>query len=223
MTSGEVSRAVEKNAAAEREGLDGTSSDTSYWSVLMRTRALFMAGLLMLTGGALALPRMAAAAGIKKLTDVPLNKYFPFAGMNVRVDKIETVAHADGRKILESVSGGFDHDKGYIMVTVTFQNPSDSESIDMPSTWIGFELADGSQIEEASPAGPFLTARYTVAPNSLHPKQHAQVVYVITDWNGQAPTKMFLFVNGGTAANDTGYQHVRLQLPKDYVQVLPPQ
>ena len=189
----------------------------------MRLRALLLAGLLALTGGALALPQIAHAAGIKKLTDVPLGKYFAFAGINVRVDKIETVERADGRKLIDKISGGFDHDKGYIMVTVTVQNPSDSDSIDMPSTAIGFELADGTQIEEASPAGTFLASSFNDAPVSLHPKQHVQVVYALTEWNGQAPTKMFFHTNGGTELNDAGYQYVRFQLPKDYVKTLAPQ
>jgi hypothetical protein len=184
---------------------------------------MLMAGVLALTGGALVLPQSVHAEGIKKLTTVPLGKYFPFAGMNVRVDKVETVEHADGRKIVDKISGGFDRGKGYILVTLSVQNPGDSDDIDMPSTWVGFELADGTQIEEASPAGAFIASSLNDPPNSLHPKQHVQLVFALTDWNGEAPTKMFLFKNGGTGGNDAGYQHVRLLFPKDYVKVLAPQ
>jgi hypothetical protein len=189
----------------------------------MRLRAILIAAVLALTSGALILPQPAPAAGIKKLTTVPLGKYFPFAGMNVRVDKVETVEHGDGRKILDRISGGFDRAKGYILITLSVQNPSDSDDIDMPSTQVGFELADGTQIDEAGPAGSFIAASLKDAPNSLHPKQHVQIVYALTEWNGEAPTKMFFHVNGGTAGNDAGYQYVRLQFPKDYVKALAPQ
>jgi hypothetical protein len=191
--------------------------------MFMRIRAMFMAGLLAFAGAAVAAPQVAHAAGIKKLTTVPLGKYFPFAGMSVRVDKVETVERGDGRKILDRISGGFDRAKGYILITLSVQNPSDSDDIDMPSTQVGFELADGTQIDEAGPAGSFIAASLKDAPNSLHPKQHVQIVYALTEWNGEAPTKMFFHVNGGTAGNDAGYQYVRLQFPKDYVKVLAPQ
>ncbi len=189
----------------------------------MRIRAILAACVLALAGAAFALPQPADAAGIKKLTTMQLGKYFPFAGMNVRVDKIETVAHADGRKLVDKIPGGFDHDKGYIMVTVTVQNPSDSDAIDMPQSEIGFELADGSQIEEGSPAGTFLASSYNDAPVTLHPKQHVQVVYALTEWSGQPLTKMFLHSGGGTELNDAGYLYVRFQLPQDYVKALAPQ
>lgn len=189
----------------------------------MRVRAILMAAILALIAGALALPQPAQGAGIKKLTTVPVGKYFPFAGMNVRVDSVETVERGDSRKIVEKIPGGFDHNKGYIMVTATVQNPSDSNSIDFPSLWIGFELEDGTQIEEASPAGTFLATSLRDAPSSLHPKQHVAVVFALVEWDGSAPTKMFFRENGGTEGNDAGYQYVRFQFPKDYVKVRAPQ
>src|SRR5579884_829140 len=140
---------------------------------------------------------LALAEGIDKLTDKPLNTYVNFAGIETRIDKIETVASADGRPILQK-AGGTNSGTGYIIVTVSMQNPSASNSIAIPGVSLGFELADGSQIDEAAPAGSYLVPSLSDLPDTLHPKQHVTVSYVVTNWNGQVLTKMFLKCSSGT-------------------------
>jgi len=161
------------------------------------------------------------ADGIDKLTDKPLNTYFNFAGMRTRVDKIETVAQPDGRAILQK-AGGPNGTNGYIIVTVDMQNPSGDKAIGIPGVNLGFELADGSQIDEEAPNGAFIAPSLNDPPDTLHPKQHVQLVYVITNWNGQPITKMFLKCNSGTEDNNAGFRYVRFQVPKSFVTPLQP-
>jgi hypothetical protein len=163
----------------------------------------------------------AASAAVDALTDQQLNTYINFAGLRTRIDKIETVKSADGRPVLAKSNGTADG-TGYIMVTVTFQNPSASQEVGVPGNDIGFELADGSQIDEAGADGFFLVPSLTDPPGTLHPKQHIQVVYVKTNWNGQDITKMFLKKNSGGSENDAGYTYARFQIPKGYVTQLDP-
>jgi hypothetical protein len=173
--------------------------------------------------GLLAIPSQtrAASPAIDALTDQPLNKYINFAGLRTRIDKIETVKSPDGRPILQKAGGTADG-TGYIMVTVTLQNPSASDTIGIPGNLLGFELADGTQIDEIGPDGYFILPSLNDPPDSLHPKQHIQIVYVKTNWNGQDITKMFLKKNSGGGENDTGYTYARFQIPKGYVTQLDP-
>ena len=163
----------------------------------------------------------AASPAIEKLTDQPLNTYINFAGIRTRIDKIETVKSSDGRPILAK-SNGTAEGTGYIMVTVTLQNPSASQDLDIPGNNLGFELFDGSQMDEALSDGYFLVPSLSDPPETLHSKQHIQVVYVRTGWNGQDITKMFLKKNSGGSGNDTGYTYARFQIPKGYVTQLDP-
>lgn len=183
----------------------------------LRLPAAFLAAAIAI----IAAPLPTLADGIDKLTDKPLNQYVNFAGMRTRIDKIETVANGDGRPILQK-AGGTNDGTGYIVVTVSMQNPSDSKSITIPGANFGFELADGTQIDEAGASGYFILPSLNEPPDALHPKQHVTLAYVITNWNGQPITKMFVKNNSGTDDNNTGYRYLRFQIPKDYVQVLSP-
>jgi hypothetical protein len=92
----------------------------------------------------------------------------PFAGLRVRVDKIETVAKVDGRPIVAKaqLAGS---DGGYIMVTCSVQNPSSSEDVPFGENRLGFELVDGTQVDEAEPAATFIAPGLNDAPSTLHP------------------------------------------------------
>ncbi len=83
-------------------------------------------------------------------------------------------------------------------------------------------VADGSQIDETGPDGYFLVPSLTDPPDTLHPKQHIQIVYVKTNWSWQDITKMFLKKNSGGSENDTGFAYARFQIPKGYVKQLDP-
>src|ERR1700736_4986845 len=94
-------------------------------------------------------PTMAADA----IKDEQVGKYFLFAGLNTRVDRIETVAKPDGNPVLQNIGdwGAYEHSdtQGYLLVHMTSQNPSSSEDRGVNAGncayYIGYELADGSQ------------------------------------------------------------------------------
>jgi hypothetical protein len=142
----------------------------------------------------------------------------PFAGLRVRVDKIETVAKVDGRPIVAKaqLAGS---DGGYIMVTCSVQNPSSSEDVPFGENRLGFELVDGTQVDEAEPAATFIAPGLNDAPSTLHPKQHVQIVFVVSAWNGQPLTKMFLHNMNEDAA---GHTNLRFQIRPGYVKALDP-
>lgn len=188
----------------------------------MRLRSLLALLALSATGLlAVSYSARAASPAIDKLTDQPLNAYINFAGIRTRIDKIETVKSSDGRPILAK-SNGTAEGTGYIMVTVSLQNPSASQDLAIPGNNLGFELLDGSQMDEAGSDGYFLVPSLSDPPDILHAKQHIQVVYVRTGWNGQDITKMFLKKNSGGSENDAGYTYARFQIPKGYVTQLNP-
>jgi hypothetical protein len=187
----------------------------------MGMKSLLTAVLFLFSGLVLGPAIPALAAGNANLTDQPLNTYVNFAGVRTRIDSIETVKSADGRPILEK-AGGTAEGTGYIMVTVTFQNPSASQTIDIPGNEFGFELFDGTQMDENLANGFFLLPSLKDVPDTLHPKQHIQAVYVITGWSGQDITKMFMRKNSGGFENDAGFLYARFQIPKGYVKALDP-
>lgn len=181
----------------------------------MRIRFFVMA----FAAAAAFMPVLAGADGITSIKDQQLNTYFNFAGVRFRIDKIETASHGDGRPIVQK-AGDTPEGTGYIIVSVSLQNASGSNDISIPSPTFGFELADGSQIDERSAEGYTLVPSLTDPPDSLHPKQHVDVAYVFSNWNGQPITKMFVKNNGGTEDNNAGYLYVRFMVPKNYVQPL---
>lgn len=183
----------------------------------MLTRSLF------LTCAALVVVSSAALAEIDMhVKDAQLRTTYRFAGMDLRIDKIETVAKGDSRPIaVKSLIN--DRDDGYIMVSVSIQNSSPTEMRCVPGPNLGFELQDGSQIDENSPPFQYLVPSLAELPGKLHPKQRINLVYVIDRWTGSAPTKMFFKQNSGCEENNSGLGSLRFQLAPGAVTALPPQ
>jgi hypothetical protein len=133
------------------------------------------------------------------ITNAPLHRYFMAGAVRLRIDKIETYpgSAVSSVPVLEGqgLSGS-----GFVVVTATAQNPSSSQEIAIPHMEVGFELKDGSQMNESAPDLMNLPGTRAAAPTSLHPKQHVQFSWVISDWTGSPPTKLLLKV-----WNDSGY------------------
>lgn len=156
------------------------------------------------------------------VADAQLTQQIRFAGLDWRVDKIESVAKGDARPA--SVKTQIDQEStGYFMITVSMQNPSATESRSVPGLLFGFELADGSQIDEGGPAGQYIVPSFAEIPGSLHAKQRVNVTYVISSWSGSAPTKMFVKVNSADDSNQSGRGYLRFQLAPGSVAILAPQ
>jgi len=58
--------------------------------------------------------------------------------------------------------------------------------------------------------------------DTLHPKEHVTVRYVIVDWDGTPITKMFMERNSGNDSNSAGDQKDRFQIKKGDVSTLAP-
>ena len=77
-----------------------------------------------------------------------IGQFFCFAGLNLRVDSVQTVDKADNSPLLtRNLTTQQDPDLGYIVVKVTMQNRSNSQSQTYPGNWLGFDFADGSKME----------------------------------------------------------------------------
>jgi hypothetical protein len=158
------------------------------------------------------------------IRDRALHQWFVFAGMRTQIDAIQSVASVDSNPILKSVSGQ-DDDKGYLIVTIEYQNPTSGEDRDIADVFFNFELLDGSKLDSSSSSvyGPFNANSGADGPRTLHPKQHVTVRYVVTNWPGTQITKMFFVVNGGNSgSNSTGDQNDRFAITKDDVTSLAP-
>lgn len=156
------------------------------------------------------------------MKDAALQTTYRFAGIDLRVDKIETVPKGDARTI--AVKSSIDkQDDGYIMVTVSMQNPSSSAELCIPGPFLGFELKDGSQIDENAPPFEYLSPSLADVPSKLHPKQRIEMVYVFDRWSGQPLTKMFFERNSGCEENNAGLGYLRFQLSPTDVTALAPQ
>lgn len=165
----------------------------------------------------------AASADINMhIKDATLNTTYRFAGIDLRVDKIETVVKGDKRPIAIKSEIG-DRDDGYIVVTLSMQNPTSSEELCVPGQALGFELKDGTQIDQTAPPFAYIAPSLADVPGKLHPKQRINVVYVFDRWNGQALTKMFVQRSSGCEGNNAGLGYLRFQLPPTAVTALEPQ
>lgn len=147
-----------------------------------------------------------ALAAIK---NAPLHKYFMAGAVRLRIDKIETYPGSDVTKV-PVIAGQGMSGPGFIVVTATVQNPSNSNEMGIPHMEVGFELKDGSQMNEYTPDATNLPGSKIAAPTSLHPKQHVRFSWVISGWTGSPPTKLLLKV-----WNQSGYPGYwfRVQLP----------
>jgi hypothetical protein len=138
----------------------------------------------------LVLPCSASAAAIK---NAPLHKYFTAGIIRLRIDKIETYPGSAAATVPVIAGQGLSG-PGFVVVTVTAQNPSGSDDISVPHMEVGFELKDGSQMNEETPDATNIPGSKVAAPTGLHPKQHEQFSWVISGWTGAAPTKLLLKV-----------------------------
>lgn len=163
---------------------------------------------------ALAIAFILPVAGFAAMQNAPLHRYFMAGAVRLRIDKIETYPGSDVTSVPVLAGQGMSG-PGFIVVTATVQNPSSTDEIGIPHMEVGFELKDGSQMNEYAPDATNLPGSKVAAPTSLHPKQHLQFSWVISNWTGSPPTKMFLKV-----WDQSGYPHflIRLQLrPKDVI------
>ncbi len=138
---------------------------------------------------ALALPSSAFAA----IKNAPLHKYFTAGVILLRIDKVETYPGSDVNTTPVLAGQGLSG-PGFVVVTATAQNPSSTDEITVPHIEVGFELKDGSQMNETAPDAMNVPGSKVPAPTALHPKQHERFSWVISDWNGSAPTKVLLKV-----------------------------
>lgn len=164
---------------------------------------------------------LTSGASAQALVDKPLGKYFFYAGMNVRIDAIQTNTKKDNNTVLKGAQDIAD-DKGYIVIRVSMQNPSASDDRAVPGNVFGFELQDGTQMDEAGADAWYAGQGLVDPPGSLHPKQTVELTYVFGGWNGSPITKMFMKKNSGGDENSAGAQYVRFQIPANYVQALTP-
>jgi hypothetical protein len=155
--------------------------------------------------------------------DRGLNQWFVFAGLRAKIDSIQSVAQADGNKILADANTQ-DPAKGYLIITMEYQNPTNSTDVSIPGIDFSFELSDGSTLDAPASGlyGPYVGSGTKVAADTLHPKEHFTVRYVIVDWDGTAITKMFMSRNSGDDSNSTGDQKDRFQIKKGDIGTLAP-
>lgn len=177
-------------------------------------RLMAIAGLAALTAS----PLPTSAGLVTAMVTKPITSSFVFVGFDVKVLSIQTVNAIDSRPFIAKMNdcGG----NGYIMVLLSMQNNSSSETLGIPSLQLQFELADGSDLNGPQGDGVFLYPGYASVPQEFHPKDHRQVLFVSCNWNGQAITKMFLTNNGG--GGDSGYNNVRFLIPRGYVTAATP-
>jgi hypothetical protein len=169
------------------------------------------------------------------MKDEQVGKYFLFAGLNTRIDSIETVAKADGNPIISNIGdwGAYAHSdtQGYLLVHMTSQNPSSSEdrgvSAGNCTYYIGYELEDGSQ--RNTDRGP---DRVVMGKNNievqdglqLHPKETKEFTSVLLAWDGSPVTKLFMKVNDGCTgypAYGVGAQYVRIPIHDKDIKSIP--
>ncbi|MHB8141209.1 MAG: hypothetical protein ACYDA5_06360 [Vulcanimicrobiaceae bacterium] len=173
----------------------------------MKSRSLFVALFAILS---LLIPLSAAGA----IKNAPLHKYFMAGTVRLRIDKVETYPGSAAQSVPVIAGQGLSG-PGFVVVTATAQNPSGTGETTIPHMEVGFELKDGSQMNEYTPDAMNLPGSKVPAPTNLHPKQHVRFSWVISNWTGQPPTKMFLKV-----WDQSGYPGYwfRIQLrPKDIV------
>jgi hypothetical protein len=155
--------------------------------------------------------------------DRSLDQWFVFAGLRTRIDSIQSVAQADGNKILADVNTQ-DPAKGYLILTLEYQNPTNSTDVSVPGINFSFELSDGSTLDAPASTvyGPYVGDGTKQVADTIHPKEHVTVRYVIVDWDGTAITKMFMERNSGDDSNSAGDQKDRFAIKKGDVGTLAP-
>lgn len=151
-----------------------------------------LALLVMLGVSALAVPAGAAIP----VKDAKLGVYVRYSDANVRIDKIERVAHVDGAPLASEADVG-DGTTGYLIFTLSVQNPTSAE-IFMPAFNIVEFLDDQSKIDSDT-AGPFVLSSKREAPGRLAPKESVKVRIVQFGIPADRTLTKFIFdPNNGT-------------------------
>jgi len=145
---------------------------------------------------ALAIGFFPIAVSADSTQDAKLNVYARLVDANVRIDKIESVRHIDGNPIVSDMDP--DEDNGYVIVSVSVQNPGTTE-IFMPAFSTTLFLEDQSKVESNEVRGPYVGTKTTAAPDRLAPKESLRLRYVITHWPGTRVTKLVIESNLPTA------------------------
>lgn len=163
---------------------------------------------------ALILPPVPSSAGlVTTMTTKPITSSFIFAGFLMKILSIQTVSPIDSRPFLAKMNdcGG----NGYVMVLLTMQNNSSTDTYGVPQLMLQFELADGSDLNGPQDDGGFLYPGYANPPQTFHPKDRREILLVTCNWNGQDITKLFITNNGG--GGTMGYNNLRFLIPRGYV------
>jgi hypothetical protein len=148
-----------------------------------------------------------------EVTDERVGQFFCFAGVNLRVDSVQTVAKVDSSPLLtKNINTQPDPDLGYIVVKVTMQNRSASSAQTYPGNWLGFDLADGSKIDLGLINAEYVGPNLNDPPNELAPGQTLQATYVVVNWNRSPITTMYIKRNVGNGENDPGVQYARFNI-----------
>jgi hypothetical protein len=178
---------------------------------------------------------LAPAKAGDAMKDEQVGKYFLFAGLNTRIDRIETVAKVDGNPVLSNIGdwGAYAHSdtQGYLLIHMTSQNPSSSEDRGVNAGncayYIGWELADGSERTTDRGADRILMGKNNIEVQDglqLHPKETKEFTSVLLAWDGSPVTKLFLKVNDGCTgypAYGQGAQYVRIPIHDKDIQSIP--
>lgn len=145
-----------------------------------------------------------------QLVTKPINKPVLFPAWNyiLHIKSIEAHYPTGKPPFLGQGKGKMeDCPQGYILIIASLQNNNSSGSAWIPSLSLGFELADGSQMNGPSEAGTYIYPSYAQPAPSLYAKEHLNLVYVTCGWTGQPITKLVV-------ANS-----IRFIVPKKFVKM----
>jgi len=144
----------------------------------------------------LAIGFLPVAVSADSTRDAKLKVYARLVDANVRIDKIESVRHIDGNPIVSDMDP--DEDNGYVIVSVSVQNPGTTE-IFLPAFSTTLFLEDQSKVESNEVRGPYVGTKTTAAPDRLAPKESLRLRYVMTHWPGTRITKLVIDSNSAIA------------------------
>ncbi len=158
-----------------------------------------------------------AAATVTTMVTKPIAKPLVFVGFLFHIISIETVATPFGEPAFKKMG---DCNTPYIKVVASLQNTSKANQVSPPEAVFDFELSDGSHLSGPPADGSFIYPSLGAIPGYIYPLEHLKVLYMICNWNGQAPTKLFLTNNG--AGGDGGYSNIRFYIPKGFAKAIGP-
>lgn len=148
-----------------------------------------------------------------EIVNETIGQFFCFAGLNLRVDSVQTVDKADNSPLLtKDLQTTQDPNLGYIVVKITMQNRSESKTQSYPGNWLGFDLAGGSKLDLGVVSGEYVGAGLSQPPAQLAPGQSLEVTYVVANWDRTPIRTMYLYRNVGNRDNDPGVQYARFSV-----------